>query len=391
MLALARGVQDRVSRMAEAQVPSPEASEDEEEFLEPEPPLEAPPMQPATWSLQVAKAERTIFELYRSWRQGVLEISPDFKRLFVWDMRRQVRLVESVLARLPLPAFYLSEENEQKTIVIDGQQRLTTLFRFLDGELELRGLELFPELSGKKFIDLEGRLQRRFENTPLTCFIIQPGTDGEVKFLVFERLNEGGEPLHAQEVRHALFRGKGLELISRLASDTSPGSFRDVAGLHGDDSRMKGEELVLRALAFLDLGPEQYVGNLRAFLNEELTRLNMSTGPESSSELEARFRHALARTKFVFGDHAFRRYIASSGAWVRQINASIMDVVLVGFDRSFPEGKAMSAEAAMLIRERFERLCSDPSFHGATTRTVHTTSAIRRRFDLWMQELGHVA
>ncbi len=389
---------DRLVRMADADISGSPTLEPETELIEPDTSIRPSLAQSILGSLQIAKVEWSIFQLYKNWKQGVLQISPNFTRQFVWDERRQVRLVESVLARIPLPAFYLSEESEQRIIVIDGQQRLTTLFRFIDDDLELNGLEFFPDLQGKKFAELEGRLQRRFENTALTCIIIQPGTHPEVKFLVFERLNDGGVPLNTQEMRHALFNGNELLLISRLAADMSQGSFRDVAGtggddtrmqIGGDDPRMQTEELVLRAVAFLFLGHDHYTGNLRTFLNEAITRLNMT--PERLPGLEARFLNALARTKFVFGEHAFRGYVSTKKSWTRRINGSIMDIVLVGFDRYFPEGKPMSTEIAADIRGRLARLCDDASFSNAITRASQTSTGVNTRFHLWMQELEHVA
>lgn len=133
------------------------------------------------------------------------------------------------MARIPLPVFYLSEESEEELLVVDGQQRLTTLFAFIEGRFAeantvspirkrdegsgghpfiLDKLRLLKELDGKEFATLEAKLQRRFEETPLTCFVIQAGTHPDVKFELFERINEGSAPLFAQEIRNALYRGR---------------------------------------------------------------------------------------------------------------------------------------------------------------------------------------
>jgi hypothetical protein len=344
---------------------------------------------PVAWPLQIAKAERSIFELHRSWKNRVLRLDPDFQREFVWDSRRKVKLVESVLARIPLPVFYLSEENEEETLVIDGQQRLTTLFSFMDGGFELKGLELLPELNGHRFATLEGRAQRRFESTPLTCFIVQPGTSANVKFQIFERLNEGAIALNAQEIRNSLFRGPGLDLVKRLGADTSPGSFRAVAGAHRTYKRMRADELVLRALAFLDLGLDRYSGDTRTFLNEELQQLNRS--PEGHPQLEGRLRSALARTRAVFGDRAFRRYIPADRTWARQLNGPLVEIIVAGFDRYFPEPKALEPGKAAEIRKRFEDLCGKAEFRDALMFATQSSSTVRRRFELWMKELADVA
>ncbi|CAN91845.1 Protein of unknown function DUF262 [Sorangium cellulosum So ce56] len=353
-------------------------------------PDETQPRQPASWPLQISKVERSIFELHRSWKNGVLRLDPDFQREFVWDYWRQVKLVESVLMRLPLPVFYLSEENEEETLVIDGQQRLTTLFSFLDGEFRLSGLKLLPELNQKHFKDLDGKVQRRFENTPLTCFIIQPGTDEQVKFQIFERVNEGAVALNAQEIRNCLYRGPGLDFIKHLANDASPGSFRDVAGPSRVYRRMRADELVLRAVALLDLGVDRYPGELKSFLNDELKRLNASTGEERDA-LAHRLKHALAHTKTVFEDHAFCRYKPSDGSWARQLNGPLVEVIVAGFDRFFPAGMPLPPRKIKAIRDRFRTISGEEAFRDAITFATQSTNTVRTRFDLWMKELAHVA
>jgi hypothetical protein len=351
---------------------------------------EVEPARPVSWSLQIAKVERSIYDLYRSWKQKVLRLDPELAREIVWDEARQSQLIESVLARIPLPAFYLSEESEAQTIVIDGRQRLTTIFRFLENNLALSSLALMPELSGKRFTDLEGKLQRRFETTALTCFVLQPGTDSAVKFHLFERLNLGGVPLNAQEIRNGLFQGPGLDLVKRLAADTSPGSFFEVAGSRQPLRRMKADELILRALAFLDLGPEAYSGSMTGFLTDQLLRLNRLP-PEQLRALEARLLNALARTKAVFGEHAFRRYTLADGTWSSQMSGPLLEILVVGFDRYFPADKVLPQETATEVLRRFQRMCGDESFRDAITSATQATSRIRRRFDLWMKELSDVA
>lgn len=351
---------------------------------------DAQPRRPENWPLQITKVERTIFELHRSWKKDVLRLNPDFQREFVWDYRRKVKLVESVLARVPLPVFYLSEENEDETLVIDGQQRLTTLFSFMDGEFPLKGLSLLPEFNKKHFAELDGKVQRRFENTPLTCFIVQPGTDEQVKFQIFERINEGAIALNAQEIRNCLYRGPGLDFIKRLANDDSPGSFRDVAGAHRGYKRMKADELVLRSMAFLDLGLNEYPGELKIFLNNELKHLNQSSNSERET-LERRLRHALGRSRSVFGEHAFCRYNPADKSWARQLNGPLVEVIIVGFDQVLPEGKHLSTRKAKGIRESFQNLCSEEAFRDSITFATQPTSTVRKRFELWLKELTSAA
>lgn len=342
------------------------------------------------WPIQIIKTERTIFELHRSHKDKVLRLDPDFQRDSVWIEARKIRLIESVLARIPLPVFYLSEEDEDETIVIDGQQRLRSLFDFLDGQFALKDLSLAPEFNGQRIGDLDPKSRRRFENTPLTCFIVQPGTKPQIKFEIFERLNQGGVVLNAQEIRNCMFRGPGLSMIRDLARAEGPGSFRAVAGKHRKFSRMTADEFILRAIAFLDLGVSQYPGELRTFLNDELKQLNQSQA-DHREKLKARFSNALSRVFTTFGQHAFQRYDDMKKNWVGHINGPVLEVMIVGFDEYFPAGAPYGQSIAMKVEEQFKKLCALQNFRDSITFATQPTDTVKYRIDMWRRELADVA
>ena len=103
--------------------------------------------------------------------RGQFKMNPDFQRDFIWDESQQSKLIESVMMRIPLPVFYLAEDPEGRKVVVDGLQRLTTFYRFLNGDLRLR-LPERPELNGKTFGDLIPKLQVRVEDCNLIFYII---------------------------------------------------------------------------------------------------------------------------------------------------------------------------------------------------------------------------
>src|SRR3989304_9794844 len=105
------------------------------------------------------KPDRSIFELYRQYQKGNLELQPEFQRLQVWDNSKSSRLIESVLLEVPIPVIYLSEESDSKYAVIDGQQRLNAFITFLENKLRLTGLRISTELNGQRFQDIPVNLQ----------------------------------------------------------------------------------------------------------------------------------------------------------------------------------------------------------------------------------------
>lgn len=151
--------------------------------------------------------------------EGEIDLSPAFQRKAgIWSEQAQSRLIESLLMRIPLPALYMDGTNEDKWVVVDGLQRLTTLKRFvLDKDLTLSGLEFLTNFKDYTYSELPRNFQRRIQETQLTVYLISRGTPDQVKFTIFRRINTGGKPLSPQEIRHALNQGKSTQLLEELA------------------------------------------------------------------------------------------------------------------------------------------------------------------------------
>ncbi len=160
-------------------------------------------------------------------------------------------MIESIIIRIPLPAFYIDATDEEQWLVVDGLQRLSALKQFMnDNNLPLTGLEyLANELDGKTYQELPRKYQRRIEETQVTIYLITPGTPPKVKYNIFKRINTGGERLTPQEIRHALNPGKALKLLAEISK--SP-EFTNVIQL-GESriKRMDDREFVLGALAVM--------------------------------------------------------------------------------------------------------------------------------------------
>lgn len=191
-----------------------------------------------------------------------LTLKPVYQRRYVWDNKKASKLVESLLINVPIPVCYLAEEQDGSRATIDGQQRLKSLYRYLGNEFPLRGLEVLPDLNGKRFQQLTERQQRLIKNRTIRCIVISEESDPDIRFDVFERLNTGSVALTAQELRNSVYRGPFNQLLHELAA--SPSFSRCVAGR--SDARMTFEELILRFLA-LDDQLRDYRPSFKRFLN----------------------------------------------------------------------------------------------------------------------------
>ena len=118
---------------------------------------------------------------------------------------------------IPIPVFYVKERNDGVYVVVDGKQRLTTLFDFIDNKFALRNLSILTEYENVTFDSLSPLDQNKIEDCTLTINVIKPPTSDRVTFDLFDRVNRGGTRLNNQEMRNALYQGNATRLIDRLA------------------------------------------------------------------------------------------------------------------------------------------------------------------------------
>jgi uncharacterized protein with ParB-like and HNH nuclease domain len=137
--------------------------------------------------------------------------------LLVWDNKRASKLIESFLMDIPIPVVYLAKTDEGKYEVIDGVQRLTSVFNFFEGRLKLSGMEFFKDANKKGFKDLDRVRQSKLEDATIRTFELSPKTSKNLLFIIFERLNTGGIALNEMEIRNCIYRGPLNDLIKELA------------------------------------------------------------------------------------------------------------------------------------------------------------------------------
>ena len=143
-------------------------------------------------------------------QSNVIKLDPDYQRRHRWTDETSSRLIESLILNIPVPTIFISQdidvddENDPgvaRYTVIDGQQRLTAIVRFLENDLALEGLQALSELNGALRRDLPPFLARRLEERTLRCLRIDSTLDPQVKYDIFERLNTGSVKLEPQELR----------------------------------------------------------------------------------------------------------------------------------------------------------------------------------------------
>ena len=261
-------------------------------------------------------------------------VIPEFQRGYVWTLPQASRFVESLLLGLPVPAIFLSKDPETgKLIVIDGQQRLTSLYRFytkiFEGrEFKLKGVD--PEFEGKTIDDLEPDVRLNLDDSLLHAIIVnqtEPEGDSSGLYSIFERINTGGTALQPQEIRACVFHGAFIDLLHELVT------VNDWQEIYGKPSkRAKDEELILRFFTLL-YNRENYKRPMKKFLNDFIS-WNRHCDKISADELRGIFTETSAVVNNVLGPKSVRP--------TRNLNAALLDAVFVGIAEAVRSGSVAS-------------------------------------------------
>ena len=282
------------------------------------------PYNPA--QIDIVTQNRTIETLLKRLKYDELDLSPDFQRnANLWDDVRKTSLIESLLLRIPIPSLYISEDKDGNYSVVDGLQRLSAIAHFVDvdalndalgsGEkinslvLKEKGLKAFGDLKGKTFNELERPLQRRITETELVLHVIRSGTPASVKFNIFSRINQGGLPLKAQEIRNAIFPSIWRKKIRELVESKE---FLEATEHKIKVKRMEDIELMLRAVALYhqkELRPNDQ--NLEDYLNNFVEKECQHWDEAKWQAVQSAIKEALRVAPSLFDNYVFRKFYTS--------------------------------------------------------------------------------
>ena len=321
-------------------------------------------------TLLIRNEQRTIHDVLRRIAQGHFVMDPDFQRDFIWDETKQSKLIESVLMRIPLPVFYLAEDEQGRMVVVDGLQRLSTFQRFVNNGLRLR-LADNSELNRKNFDDLSPKFQNRIEDCNLILYVIDVKVPEQAKLDIFERVNSG-VPLSRQQMRNCLFMGEATRFLKK-ESQTS--LFLDATGNSLRTTNMRDREFVNRFCAFQVLDLASYK-DMDDFLAESLRKMNAET--DSLPALSEHLKTTLCNNFQLFRKHAFRKH--EPGQENRSvINASLWDVMSTGLTRYSSQ---MVSDRSSLLKDRFYQLLSDSEFVNSITYSPNSVKQVKCRFKM---------
>ncbi len=255
----------------------------------------------------------------------LIDISPSYQRRLRWSRKKRSLLMESFLLNIPIPPIFLYERDYNEYEVIDGRQRLQAVSEFLANNYSLTGLIYWPELNGKRFNDLPPVIKRGLLRRSLAAVILLVQTrrpaedDVDVRTILFDRLNTGGEKLNPQELRNALFSGLFNDMLIRVARNqifTQTWNIPDYT--EGEEEEISEElekntlfhtmtdcELVLRFFAIRDAIVNDRKGSLRRILDRYMKEHSQDCLVEIE-RLEREFVAVLEDLFYTFDKKPFR-------------------------------------------------------------------------------------
>lgn len=286
------------------------------------------------------------FVSHKKW----LNLRPEYQRRLVWDTGKRSRFIESLLLNIPIPPVFLYEWELGRYEVMDGQQRLNAVMDFRANGFALKGLERWKELTGYRYNDLPETLQRGLDRRRLSATILlverpkdKQAQHNDIRKLVFDRLNTGGQQLNAQELRNCLYDGAFNKLLIELSKYPKFQRAWDIP-LYGDHTdsaghvkeplasdrlyrRMQDCEIILRFFAFRR--PGKIRGSVSSMLDKCMEDY-LELQPSEINTLREEFQDRLSFAIQVFGKHAFR-YQDEKGEW--RLSQPLYDAVIVAIDR----------------------------------------------------------
>ena len=249
--------------------------------------------------------------------------NPDYQRDYVYNDKQASKLIESFLIGIPIPTVYLCQECDESYSVIDGQQRLTSVERYLNNNFALTGLSTLPELNGKSFKDLDKPSQKRLKSSTIKATIILKESQ-ELKYEIFARLNQGAVSLRPQELRNCVYRGTFNNMLEEISD-----SNRLLKELfHDSNNRKSYQERILRFFALRNF--LEYKSSMKNTMNYFMGR-HQHDDAERIAEFKALFNSTIDAIKQVLGKEAFFMVDRKNKQFIEKFSGSVYDSIIIPF------------------------------------------------------------
>ncbi|NFI38002.1 DUF262 domain-containing protein [Clostridium botulinum] len=332
-------------------------------------------------------------------------INPSYQRRNKWDVIKKSRLIESFIINVPVPPIFLYETEYAKYELMDGLQRLTSIYEFYKNQFKLEGLEEWPELNGYTYSKLPLQVRNGIDRRYISSIILLYETakdEVQAKFmkkLVFERLNSGGDTLNPQEIRNAVYDGKMNKLCMKLAlnkkfcimwkipepdkSEIEQGITSQKRLNNENVKQMQDIELVLRFFAFRHIGNVKEIPSFEKFFNIFLEAANKFSD-EMIKFYEELFLDTLELVYSLFNENAFKLFRKRKNNWIlyNRPTKVVYDPIMLALSQFIERKEQLLSNREDIKRDIIEFYkCNYESFEGRNT----NRNDIEKRIKLYIE------
>ncbi|BAY16490.1 hypothetical protein NIES21_23190 [Anabaenopsis circularis NIES-21] len=333
----------------------------------------------------------SIGEWISLYENAEIDIHPEFQRFFRWSNSQKTRLIESILLGIPIPPIFVSQREDGVWDVVDGLQRLSTIYEFVGklknenqetlDSLTLEKTKYLPNLEGKKWEDTDDpgnsltQAQRLLiKRAKIDATILLKESDEIAKYELFQRLNTGGSIATPQEVRNCILVMFNREMFHWMKKLSQNEMFRECIALSDRPVEEQYDmELLLRFLVFRTLEEREMrkIGNdLSGFLTEKM--VEMAKNKEFNyEEEEDSFSKTFEILYEQMGSDSFRRYSPSKDKFLGGFLVSAYEVIALGIGYNYQN----LSQSHIDIREKIKTIWTSSEY---TSWSGSGTTAQRR-------------
>lgn len=322
--------------------------------------------------------QMSIGEIINLYKDEELDIHPQFQRLFRWNDYQKTKLIESIMLNIPLPSIFVSQNDEGVWDVVDGVQRLSTIFQFVGilkdekGNIvepfKLQGTKYVPEFEGKEWnlgnINSFSRdLQLDFKRTKLSINIVKKESDPSTKYELFQRLNTGGSHLSPQEVRNCLMIMTDPLFYDNLYQMSNNDSFQNTTPI---SDRKSDEQFRLDLITRYLVGKYGKLDDLNKdykdinnLLDEEILKIAESDNFDKEKENEE-FKNLFKFINEILGENSFKKYKKENDKFSGAFLTSAFQAIAIGIGENFEKLKSSNKEK---IENMIKEMYSESDFN----------------------------
>lgn len=297
----------------------------------------------------------SIGEVANLYKDGDIEIFPEYQRYFRWNLTQKSDLIESIILGIPIPPIFVAQEASGKWDVIDGLQRISTILEFM-GILKKRNnteelyepskmtkTKFLPSLEGKWWENkhdtsnsLSADLRRKIKRSKLDFIIIDSTANPKAKYEMFQRLNTNSSQLTDQEIRNCLMlmvNPQYYEMVNSLAEDTLLKTILSLTPKYLEeqyDKELIVRYIIARSANLEDINLQQDMG---IYLTEELMNL-MELNEADLNQYVEDFKKAMELLNEALGDKAFKKYNQEKDDFLGGFSLSMYEVLIVGLSEN---------------------------------------------------------